>query len=160
MHIFHQILSLLNQVPQGVWDMIIQVVMSAVTVSPIGLALKKWWNIESEKIMLSLVMFASVAAPALLYLKSDPQFAGWIVLVEGGLVFATTQPVYYFFVKPLGKKMGTWFGGELAKAASIKQAQEDIKSALEPAGGLKLTPDPVSAAAVASTQVEKIKDFR
>lgn len=154
MEILHHALNILNQVPREAWDMVIQIVVSAVVISPAALGIKKWLEVNSEKLMLIGVMTASVAAPALLYLKDMPQFAAWIVLVQGGLVFATTQPVYYFFIKPLSRKIGVWFGGQIAKAAEVKAFQEDLKSALEPIGGLKPVSTPLPAKSVAATRVE------
>jgi hypothetical protein len=154
MELLHNALSLLNQVPQEAWSMITEIFVSAVVISPVALGIKKWLEVNSEKLMIAGVMIASVAAPALLYLKSVPEFAAWIVLVQGGLVFATTQPVYYFFVKPLCRRLGTWFGGEVAKAAEVQAFEKDIKSALEPIGGLKPVAPQPPVAAVAAARVE------
>lgn len=154
MEILQHVLNVLNQVPSEAWDMIIQIVVSAVVISPVALGIKKWLEVNSEKLMIAGVMLASLAAPALLYLKDVPQFAAWIVLVQGGLVFATTQPVYYFFIKPLFRKLGVWFGGQVAKAAEVKAFQDDLKSALEPVGGLKAVSTPLPPKSLAQTRVE------
>ena len=154
MEFLHHALNVLNQVPQEAWDMVIQIVVSAVVTSAAALGVKKWLDVNREKLMVGGVMLASFVGPCLLYLKSDPQFAAWIVLVQSGLVFATTQPVYYFFVKPLCKKLGVWFGGEIAKASAIKDAENELKRALEQVGVLKVVSQPLTPASVAATRID------
>ena len=61
-----------------------------------------------------------------------PEFAPWIILVQGWLTLATAQPVYYFFVKPLFRRLGAWFTDQITKATQISEA----KAAQVPPEGL------------------------
>lgn len=132
-----QILDALNQVPASVWQQAIQIVIGALVVSPVALALKKWWKIDGEKVMLGIVMLGSILAPAIVYLQTDPQFAPWFVLVQGWLTFATTQPVYYLFVRPLWGAIEGWFTGTIQQAISLNE----VKSAAVPETGLPIGSD-------------------
>lgn len=158
MQILNDILNTLNQVPSQVWDMAIQIILSAVLTSTAALGVKKWLDVNRERLMVVGVMAASFIGPVLIYLKTVPEFAAWIVLVQGGLVFATTQPVYYFFVKPLFQKLSAGLASQLLKAEEMNKVKNDLKSALEPAGGLKVNADPVDPAAVNAARVD-IQDF-
>lgn len=131
---YKPILDALNQVPAEAWTAAVQIVLSAVIVSPLALGLKKWWKIEGEKVMLGLVILGSLLATVVAYLQSDPQFAPWIVLVQGGLTFATTQPIYYLFIKPLFLTLGSWFASQVEQAAQLN----DVKSATVPVDGLPI----------------------
>jgi hypothetical protein len=131
---FQQILDTLNQVPADVWGYVIQIIVSAVIVSPVALALKKWWKINGEIVMMGIVILGSVLSAVLIYLQSDPRFAPWIVAVQGGLTFATTQPVYYLAVKPLYRQLSAWFTSQVAEAVELNE----VKSAAVPATGLPI----------------------
>lgn len=132
------ILNILNSIPGDAWSVIIDVLVSAVIVSPLALGVKKWLSVDNEKKMLILVVVGSMLASAGAYLQSVPKFAPWFVLVQGWLVFATTQPVYFLFVKPLSKRLGVWFTEQIAKVALANEA----KAAAVPAEGLPLTSTP------------------
>lgn len=134
MQILNQILTALNSVPAEVWGQVVEIVISAVIVSPAALALKKWWKVNSEKVMVFMVMLGSVAAAVIAYLQTQPEFQPYFIAVQGALVFATTQPVYYFFVKPVWIRLTMWFQSQVQKAAELN----DTKSAQVPEGGLSL----------------------
>lgn len=135
MSFLDSILSFLNSIPNEVWTAIIEVVVGAIIVSPVVLAIKRWRDIHSEKIMLALVIGGSFITAALLYLRSVPEFAPWAIAVQGWLVFATTQPVYIYLVKPLSIRIGIWFNGKVAAVAIANEA----KSAAIPATGMPVT---------------------
>lgn len=132
---FQSILNTLNSISPEVWSVIVQSVVSALIVSPLFVAVKKWFSVDGEKKMLFLVMLGSFAAAAVAYLVTVPSFAPWIILAQGWLVFATTQPVYLYFVKPATKSLGTWFSTKLTEAAAINEA----KNAAVPATGLPIS---------------------
>lgn len=135
MEVLNQILNALNSVPAEVWGQVGEIVVSAVIVSPLALALKKWWKVNSEKIMVVMVMVGSILAAILAYLQTQPEFAPYFVAVQGALVFATTQPVYYFFVKPVWTRLVGWFETQVERAAELN----DTKSAEVPSNGLPLS---------------------
>jgi hypothetical protein len=135
--ILQHILNTLNNIPSDIWGYLITIIVSAVPTSWFIQLYKKWRGIKDhEKYMLLLTIAGSMVASALAYLHSTPEFAPWFVLVQGWLVFATTQPVYYLFVKPLTKKLGSYFSVQIAKYATVAEA----KSAAVPAGGLVTSP--------------------
>lgn len=136
-HFPAMLLAALNSIPSDAWGVTIETVVSAVIVSPIMMAVKKWWDIDNEKKMLLLVIAGSLLAGAADYLHGIPEFAPWFAIVQGWLVFATTQPVYRFFVKPLFARLGSAIAAQLAKVATVSEA----KAATVPPQGL-----PISAA--------------
>ena len=138
MEILRQIQQILNDVPAEAWGELVNIVVSAFIVSPVALAIKKWFSVDGEKKMVALVMAGSVLAAAGAYLMSVPEFAPYIILITGGLTFATTQPVYYFFVKPVFTRISAWFAAEVAKAATQTEAQ----AAAVPAEGLPISSKP------------------
>jgi len=138
MQILKTVLDFLNQIPPDAWGALVQVVVSAIIVSPLALALKKWWKVNSEKIMLLIVSFGSVASAIVVYLMGNPDYAPWVISVTGAVTFATTQPVYYLFVKPIAIRVGTWFATQVSEAAKLNEA----KSAELPASGLPIGSDP------------------
>lgn len=133
------ILDILNTVPGEVWSLIVEILFSAIIVSPVALGLKKFWKVNSEKIMLFLVIAGSFAAATFTYLQGSAEFAPWVIAVEGWLVFATTQPVYFLFIKPLTRRVGSWFAAQVAEATLLNEA----KTAAVPEQGLPEQPDTV-----------------
>lgn len=129
-------LDTLNQIPSTVWASVIEIIFSAFVASPVAFAIKKWWQHRGKRVtelgMLGVVLFGSVFTTALFYLKDDPGFGPWIILVQGALAFATTQPVYFTFVKPLSIKIARWF------ATAMEQAQviNEVKTAAVPPSGI------------------------
>jgi Na+/melibiose symporter-like transporter len=134
------ILHALNSISPDAWGVVVQTLVSALIVSPLFVGIKKWFQVDGEKKMLFLVMLGSMGAAAVAYMLTVPQFAPWIILAQGWLVFATTQPVYMYFVKPVFKNLGSWFTGKLAEAAAINEA----KGAAVPATGLPISSVPAS----------------
>lgn len=133
-NIFHDALQALNNVPASAWDIVIQTIISAVTVSPIALGIKKWFSIESEKKMMLIVMVGSFITGASAYLLTVPEFAPWIIIVQSWLIYATTQPVYFLFIKPIFKRLGVWFTDQVSKATMVHEA----KAAAVPPEGLPI----------------------
>ena len=129
---FTQILQAVNSVPAEIWGTIIEIIISAVIVSPIALGIKKWFSIDGEKKMVLIVTVGSFIAATATYLLTVPEFAPWVIIVQGWLTLATTQPVYYFFIKPLFRRLGDWFTDQITKATQITEA----KAAAIPPEGL------------------------
>lgn len=144
MNILQSILDTLNSISPEAWNLIIDTFVGAIIVSPLAVGIKKWLNIEDpkrrEKIMTIVVIVGSLGVATIMYLQNVPTFAPWFVAVQGMLVYATSQPVYYFGIKPLFARLGTWIAGEIAKATAINEA----KGAAIPETGLPiggLTPE-------------------
>lgn len=110
------------------WDLVI----ASGVLSPVLLAIKKWRHIQSEKVMMTLVLVLGMIGSAITYFltvhSSDPT----IIAVQGLMVAAMSQPFYYLVVKPFS----VWLGGELAKARAY---DAEVKSAAIPADGLPLS---------------------
>lgn len=132
---FSHILHTLNSIPTAAWAVILPTVVQAVITSPLMVAVKKWFSVDSERKMLFLVMLGSMATAAVGYLVTVPRFAPWFILVSGWLTFATTQPVYLYAVKPLSRIVGEWFSGKIAEATAINEA----KAAAVPSSGLPVS---------------------
>lgn len=137
--LLHSILQTLNSVPSEAWSSLVEILIGALTVSPLAQAIKKWFNGNGdkalgEKRMLAIVMTGSFAAAAISYIVTVPEFAPWVITIQGALTFAMTQPVYIYLVKPLSKRLGTWFTEQVAKASAITEA----KAAKVPAAGLPI----------------------
>lgn len=132
--ILNAVLNFFNSVPSEAWGMLIEVVVASFAVSPIMVAVKKWFAVDSEKKMMGLVILGSMFASVGLYLRGVPEFSPWFVAVQGMLVFACTQPVYYLFIKPLFRKLGATVTIQIQKAKGYNEA----RSAIVPAGGLPL----------------------
>lgn len=137
----HQVLNILNTIPADVWSVVVEIIVSALVVSPLFIGIKKWWNINGEIKMFLLVFAGSFVAAVSAYALTIPQFAPWIILVQGWLIFATTQPVYFLAAKPLFRRLGAWFSDQISKASTINEA----KAASVPSGGLPIsgTPSPI-----------------
>lgn len=137
---FQSILHTLNSIPADVWSVVVQSAVSALVVSPVFVWVKKRFfddEVERERLMLFLVMAGSFVAAAVAYLITVPTFAPWIILVQGWITFGTTQPVYFYAVKPFIRNVGTWFTGKIAEATAINEA----KNAAVPATGLPILSD-------------------
>jgi hypothetical protein len=127
-----QLLALLNSVPSDAWGVVIETIVSAFVVSPLALGLKKWLSVDSEHKMLGLVILGSIVAGLLDYLHGVALFAPYFALVQGWLVFGTTQPVYRWFVKPLAARISSGFTGSIITAKQLA----DVQSAEVPADGV------------------------
>lgn len=142
MELLREILNTVNTVPPNAWEILIEIIVSALTVSPIMVGVKRWLNISDpkrrEKIMTFAVLISSMLATVGFYLKDIPEFAPWFIAVQGLLVFATTQPVYFYLVKPLFRRLGASLAIQLNKAKSLNEA----KTATVPPEGLPIPSNP------------------
>lgn len=129
-------LGLLNAVPQGIYELVITSVIGAIAVSPVALAIKKWFTTElntiSEKKMILIVAFGSFLSAAVTYVVASPTFAPWIIAVQGFVTLGMTQPVFFLFVKPLSIRLGAWFTSQV-NAAVLKN---EARAALIPENGI------------------------
>lgn len=141
MDFLHQLLTELNSIPESTWhlaiDAIVTTVLPALAVSPIALGLKKWWKVNSDRLMMTIVALGSVLGTLVVFALDSPDFP---LPIQAWLTFATTQPVYYFFVKPLYIRLSAWFAEQVAQAAKLNEA----KSAEIPATGLPIGSGPTS----------------
>lgn len=136
----HSLLNTLNGIVAGIpteaRSLAVETIASAFAVSPVMSGIKRKLDIEDpkrrEKIMVVLVIAGSMLASVGLYLRSTPEFAPWFIAVHGMLIFACTQPVYYLFIKPLFRKLGTSLAVQIQKAKNLNEA----RSAIVPAEGL------------------------
>lgn len=130
--LFNEILTALNGVDPAVWGLVIETIVAALFASPVVLAIKKWLHLHSDKVMISVAILTSLFTAAGAYVVNDPTFSAWLVPVHGWLIFATTQPVYRFLVKPLIAKVQ-------AKIAEAIAFNNEVKSAAVPATGLPVS---------------------
>lgn len=107
------------------WDL----VLASGVLSPVLLAIKKWRHIQSEKVMMSLVLVVSIAGATASYILSSTSDLPTVIAIQGLMVAAMSQPWYYIIYKPATK----WLSAELAKA---KAFDAEVKSAAIPAAGL------------------------
>lgn len=105
--------------------------------SPLLLGLKKWFSVQSEKVMISLVALVALATAAGHYLLTTPIQAPGVIAIQAAVLAFMTQPIYFFVVKPAA----AWFGEQLAKAAAF---DAQVKSAIEPVNGLPLGAGPAT----------------
>jgi hypothetical protein len=122
-------LDSLNGVDPAVWGLVVETVVGALFASPVVLGIKKWLHLNSDKVILSVAILTSLFTAAGAYVINDPLFSAWLVPVHGWLIFATTQPVYRFLLKPL-------IGKIQAKIAEAITFNAEVKSAAVPASGL------------------------
>lgn len=125
----NDILPTINHIATMIpWDL----VAASGILSPLALGIKKWLSIQSERVMMTLVLVLSVVGATATYLMtvttSDPS----IIAVRGLMIAAMSQPFYYLIVKP----SYTWLAAELAKARAF---DAEVKSAAIPADGLPVT---------------------
>lgn len=131
-HVASTALSLLNQVPGSIYEIVGTSIVAAVSTSSIGLGIKKWFDVDSEKKMILIVSIGSFVASLVGYLITDPAFAPWIIGVEGFITLGMTQPFYLLFLKPTAIKLGAAISNRFAKAAMEIEA----RAAQVPSGGL------------------------
>lgn len=110
------------------WDLVI----ASGVLSPVLLGLKKLKKIESEKIMSTLVIVISVIGAAISYIMSSTADTPAIIITQGLIVAAMSQPWYFALYKPATK----WLSTELAKARAF---DAEVKSAAIPASGLPVS---------------------
>lgn len=124
-----QALQILNWLAVNIpWELVI----ASGVLSPVVLLVKKWLHLQSEKVMMTLVLVLSMLGSAVTYILSATSNDPTIIAVQGFIVAAMSQPVYYLIVKPFS----LWFSGELAKARAF---DAEVKSAAIPATGLPIS---------------------
>lgn len=124
-----QTLQTVNSIAQMIpWDLVI----ASGVLSPVVLVIKKWLSIQSEKVMMTLVLLVSMIGATASYLLGTTSSDPTIIAVQGFMVAAMSQPVYYLAVKPFS----AWLGAELAKARAF---DAEVKSAAIPAEGLPIS---------------------
>lgn len=134
MDILQNILNTLNGVPSEVWTVVIETIVGALVASPLVLGIKKWLSINSDKVMLLTTILMSMVAAGAAFAINDPVFSAWLIPVQGWLIFATTQPIYFYLVKPLIQRI------QAVIAESITFDHE-VKSAAIPPTGLPISTD-------------------
>jgi hypothetical protein len=99
--------------------------------SPVLLGVKKWFSVQSEKVMISLVALSSMLVAAGHYLLNVPTHDPTIIAAQGAALAFMTQPFYFFIVKPLAAAVSE----QLAKAAAFDaQVKSAVDGPLAPAG--------------------------
>lgn len=121
-----EVLDIANKIAASIpWDAII----ASGILSPLLLGIKKWFSVQSEKVMITLVGTVAVLTAAGHYLLTVPTSDPSIIAVQGAVLAFMTQPIYFFIVKPVWK----WFSEQLAAAAAYRA---ELQSATEPVGGI------------------------
>lgn len=123
MEVLHSVANVLNYLAVHVpW----QAVAASGMLSPVLLGIKKWFSVQSEKVMISLVMLSGMLLSGAHYLMTVPTHDPSIIAVQGAALAFLTQPFYFFIVKPVAASVSE----QLAKAAAFDR---QVKSAAEPA---------------------------
>ncbi len=121
-----QVISILNTIATNIpWDLVI----ASGILSPLLVIIKKWMHIQSEKVMMSLVLLFGVLGAAATYLLTVETADPSIIAVQGLMIAAMSQPIFFILVKPAA----TWLSVEFAKARAW---DAEVKSAAVPSGGL------------------------
>lgn len=129
MDIAQTTLNVLNWLALNIpWDL----VLASGILSPLLLGVKKWFSVQSEKVMMSLVLVFGVVGAAVTYLMGTPTTDPSIIAAHGLMIAAMSQPVFFILVKPVSR----WLSTELAKAAAF---DAEVRSAAIPAEGLPVT---------------------
>jgi hypothetical protein len=140
---FHQIVNALNSLAQMTpWAAI----AASSVISPFLVGVKKWLSIQSERVMVLLVIGLSMAAAGLNYLLHVPTHDPSIIALQGAVVAFMTQPMYFFIVKPAI----AFFKQEVEKAAQLNL---DVKSAVVPPTGVVAAPTVEAAPATTPTPI-------
>lgn len=148
-----QLLSIYNSIPTSFWEL----AGTALATSPLLSAIKHFFQIEStkrytlvklpfvknitvsgEQIMVLLLVAISGIASGVAYVMGTSSSNPDIIALHGALIAFSTQPIYFFIVKPVYKSiLGSIQAGTNA---------DTLKSAVVPAGGVPLqenvTPPP------------------
>lgn len=138
-----------------------EVIAASGVLSPLLVGIKKWFSVQSEKVMISLVMLLSLLTVVVNYLLRVPTTNPQYLAVQAAVLAFMTQPVYFFIVKPAIYS----FRSYVEKAAKFNA---EVKSAAVPAAGLTpptvtTTPPSAPITTVPAQQPEKpvvIEDFR
>jgi hypothetical protein len=118
-NILHTVNAVLANVP---WS----AVAASGLLSPVLLAIKKWFSVQSERVMISLVALSGMLVAGGSYLLHVPTHDPTIIALQGAAIAFGTQPFYFFIVKPIAASVEE----QLAKAAAFER---NVKSAAEPA---------------------------
>lgn len=122
----NQVLLILNTIATNVpWDLVI----ASGVLSPVLVIVKKWLDIQSEKVMMTLVLVFGMLGATATYLLTVETADPTIIAAQGLMVAAMSQPFYFLVIKPTF----TWLSIEFAKARAW---DAEVKSAAVPAGGL------------------------
>lgn len=121
-----QILDVANYIVTHVpWDVLI----ASGILSPLLLAIKKWFSVQSEKVMISLVAFVALMTATGHYLLTVPTGNPSVIAVQAAVLAFMTQPIYFFVVKPIW----LWFSAQLSAAAAYRS---EVLSATVPETGV------------------------
>lgn len=97
--------------------------------SPLASVVIRLFKAQKDVVKLGIVFAVGLAMSAAAYLSQNPEVAPGIIFRNAALLTLTAQPWYYLVVKP-----GiVWLGQKVTQEVML---DEDIKSALEPTGGL------------------------
>lgn len=135
-----QIITYLHHIPVGTWQALGVVAVQ----SPALKAVKHWLDIQSEKVMIGLVLLVSFIAATGGYLLSTPSASPTIIALHTAVLGGLSTPFYVYIVKPL------W--SVFVSDPRISQIESEVRSAAEPAGGVPLSSSANTLAATISTQ--------
>lgn len=122
-------MEIIHSIADGLNYLAVHVPWAAVAasgiLSPILLFVKKWFSVQSEKVMISLVALSGMLVAGASYLLHVPTHDPSIIALQGAAIAFMTQPFYFFIVKPLAASVSE----QLSKAAAF---DAQVKSAAEP----------------------------
>ncbi len=120
-----KITNIINMVPVEVW----QSIGSAIILSPALLPVTRWVKKNRDGLKMALVMGSSILVAFVAFVNTNPTIVAdnyWLqvllVIGQGLLTFALTQPIWYGAVKPLRNKVRQ-------AVADSDKLNDDIRSA-------------------------------
>lgn len=123
------ILQAIQNMPPEVWELVV----GGVLMSPMLQGIKHKLSVQSDKVMFTLTTLTALVISAGVYISSTVTTEPWIVAVQATLVSFSSQPVYFFVVKPVYK----WWMSIIADADKERsRLAAEAQTAVIPADGL------------------------
>lgn len=120
----------LHSILDGANYLAVHVPWAAVIASPLvsGLivAIKKWFSVQSERVMISLVALVAMIVAGGNYLLHVPTHDPSIIAVQAAVLAFMTQPAYFFIVKPLAASIEQQLQKAAAFDAQVKSASQPV----------------------------------
>jgi len=98
----------------------LEIIGASGALSTLLVGVKKWFSVQSDKVMISLLFLSAGLLAVGHYLLTAPSDDPSIIALQGAAFAVLTQGVYHFAVKPARK----WLQARVLEAAELKLSQE------------------------------------